>query len=44
LRELAPGVFVVVGDSGKGVEGRPNAGFIARRGVLVVGGLAARAG
>ena len=41
LRELAPGVFVVSGDTGKGVEGRPNAGFIdSPDGVLVVGGLA----
>jgi glyoxylase-like metal-dependent hydrolase (beta-lactamase superfamily II) len=41
LRELAPGVFVVAGDTGKGVEGRPNAGFIeSPAGVLAVGGLA----
>ncbi|MBP2647708.1 MAG: beta-lactamase domain protein [Gemmatimonadetes bacterium] len=41
LRQLAPGVFVVSGDTGKGVEGRPNAGFIdSPAGVLVVGGLA----
>ncbi len=41
LRELAPGVFVVSGDSGKGVEGRPNAGFVVSPGgVLVIGGLA----
>ena len=41
LRQLAPGVFVVAGDSGKGVEGRPNAGFIeSPDGLLVVGGLA----
>ena len=44
LRELAPGVFVVVGDTGKGVEGRPNAGFIVSSGgILVVGGLASPA-
>lgn len=44
LRELAPGVFVVVGDTGKGVEGRPNAGFIVGPdGILVVGGLASPA-
>ena len=41
VRELAPGVFVVSGDSGMGVEGRPNAGFIVSPdGVLVTGGLA----
>lgn len=41
LRQLAPGVFVVTGDTGKGVEGRPNAGFIeSPQGLLVVGGLA----
>jgi glyoxylase-like metal-dependent hydrolase (beta-lactamase superfamily II) len=27
-RELAPGVFAVLGDSGRGSEGRPNAGFV----------------
>jgi len=41
LHELAPGVFVVAGDTGKGVEGRPNAGFmVSPGGILVVGGLA----
>lgn len=41
LRELAPGVFVVAGDTGKGVEGRPNAGLVvSEEGLLVVGGLA----
>ena len=41
LRQLAPGVFVVAGDTGKGVEGRPNAGFVdSPDGLLVVGGLA----
>ncbi len=41
VRELAPGVFLVAGDTGKGVEGRPNAGFIdSADGILVVGGLA----
>jgi glyoxylase-like metal-dependent hydrolase (beta-lactamase superfamily II) len=44
LRELAPGVFVVAGDTGRGVEGRPNAGFIVSPdGLLVVGGLASPA-
>jgi glyoxylase-like metal-dependent hydrolase (beta-lactamase superfamily II) len=35
-RELAPGVFAVVGDTGRGVEGRPNAGFIVTSGGVVV--------
>jgi glyoxylase-like metal-dependent hydrolase (beta-lactamase superfamily II) len=40
-RELAPGVFAVVGDTGRGVEGRPNAGFIVTSaGVVVVDALA----
>ena len=44
LRVLAPGVFLVAGDTGKGVEGRPNAGFIVSSdGLLVVGGLASPA-
>jgi glyoxylase-like metal-dependent hydrolase (beta-lactamase superfamily II) len=44
VRQLAPGVFGVLGDSGKGAEGRPNAGFIdSREGVIVVGGLASPA-
>jgi glyoxylase-like metal-dependent hydrolase (beta-lactamase superfamily II) len=28
VRALAPGVFLVPGDSGRGSEGRPNAGFV----------------
>jgi glyoxylase-like metal-dependent hydrolase (beta-lactamase superfamily II) len=41
VRELAPGVFAVVGDTGRGVEGRPNAGFIVTPdGVVVVDALA----
>ena len=41
MRELAPGVFAVVGDTGRGVEGRPNAGFIVTSaGVVVVDALA----
>jgi glyoxylase-like metal-dependent hydrolase (beta-lactamase superfamily II) len=37
-------VFVVAGDTGKGVEGRPNAGFIVSpAGLLVIGGLASPA-
>lgn len=41
LLRAGPGVFVVRGDTGKGAEGRPNAGFVAtREGVIAVGGLA----
>jgi glyoxylase-like metal-dependent hydrolase (beta-lactamase superfamily II) len=41
LRELAPDVFAVLGDSGRGVEGRPNAGFVVTTdGVLVIDALA----
>lgn len=41
LRRLGPGVYVILGDSGRGVEGRPNAGFIeTSAGIVVVGGLA----
>lgn len=41
LKALAPGVYAVLGDSGKGAEGRPNAGFvITKEGVVAVGGLA----
>jgi glyoxylase-like metal-dependent hydrolase (beta-lactamase superfamily II) len=44
LRRLGAGVYAVLGDSGKGAEGRPNAGFVAtREGVLAVGGLASPA-
>lgn len=44
VRRLASGVYVVPGDSGKGAEGRPNAGFIVtREGVVAVGGLASPA-
>jgi glyoxylase-like metal-dependent hydrolase (beta-lactamase superfamily II) len=40
-RELAPGVFAVLGDSGRGVEGRPNAGFVVTtEGVVVIDALA----
>jgi glyoxylase-like metal-dependent hydrolase (beta-lactamase superfamily II) len=39
--ELAPGVYAVVGDTGRGSEGRPNAGFIVTSdGVVVVDALA----
>ncbi len=40
-RVLAPGIVAVLGDSGKGAEGRPNAGYIdTPSGILVMGGLA----
>jgi glyoxylase-like metal-dependent hydrolase (beta-lactamase superfamily II) len=39
-RELAPGVFAVLGDTGRGSEGRANAGFVVGdSGVLVVDAL-----
>jgi glyoxylase-like metal-dependent hydrolase (beta-lactamase superfamily II) len=44
LRRLAPDVWAVLGDSGKGAEGRPNAGFVATtEGIIAVGGLASPA-
>jgi glyoxylase-like metal-dependent hydrolase (beta-lactamase superfamily II) len=40
-RLLAPGVYAVVGDTGRGSEGRPNAGFIVTsEGVIVIDALA----
>ena len=43
-RRLGAGVYVVLGDSGQGAEGRPNAGFMdTPEGVVVVGGLASPA-
>lgn len=40
-RRLAEGVYAVLGDTGRGSEGRSNAGFIVtRRGVVVVDALA----
>ena len=40
-RRLAEGVYLVPGDTGRGSEGRPNAGFIVtREGVVVVDALA----
>ena len=40
LRRLAEGVYAVLGDSGRGSEGRPNAGFIVTGdGVIVVDAL-----
>ncbi len=39
-RRLADGIYAVPGDSGRGSEGRPNAGFIVtREGVIVVDAL-----
>ena len=44
VRVLAPGVYAVVGDTGRGSEGRPNAGFIVTRdGVVVIDALASPA-
>jgi glyoxylase-like metal-dependent hydrolase (beta-lactamase superfamily II) len=41
VRELAPGVYAVVGDTGRGVEGRPNAGFVVTgEGVVLIDALA----
>lgn len=41
MRLLAPGVYAVVGDTGRGVEGRPNTGFIVtNEGVVVIDALA----
>jgi glyoxylase-like metal-dependent hydrolase (beta-lactamase superfamily II) len=43
-RELAPGVFAVLGDTGRGSEGRPNAGFVVtNEGVVVIDALASPA-
>jgi glyoxylase-like metal-dependent hydrolase (beta-lactamase superfamily II) len=41
VRRLAPGVYAALGDTGKGVEGRPNAGFVVTSdGVVVIDALA----
>ena len=41
---MAPGVYVVLGDSGRGSEGRPNAGFVVTGdGVVVIDALASPA-
>jgi glyoxylase-like metal-dependent hydrolase (beta-lactamase superfamily II) len=41
VRELAPGVYAALGDTGRGVEGRPNAGFVlTSEGVVVIDALA----
>jgi glyoxylase-like metal-dependent hydrolase (beta-lactamase superfamily II) len=43
-RELASGVYAVLGDTGRGSEGRPNAGFVVtREGVVVIDALASPA-
>lgn len=37
IRALAPGVYAVIGDTGRGSEGRPNAGFmVTDDGVVVI--------
>jgi glyoxylase-like metal-dependent hydrolase (beta-lactamase superfamily II) len=44
LQKLGSGVYAVLGDTGTGAEGRPNAGFVdTKDGVLAVGGLASPA-
>lgn len=44
LRRLARDVYAVLGDSGQGAEGRPNAGFIVTaKGIVAVGGVASPA-
>src|SRR2546429_2858917 len=44
VRQVASGVYVVLGDSGRGSEGRPNAGFIVTGdGVVVIDALASPA-
>jgi glyoxylase-like metal-dependent hydrolase (beta-lactamase superfamily II) len=41
VRPLAPGVYAVIGDTGKGSEGRPNSGFVVTdSGVVVIDALA----
>ena len=44
VRALAPGVYAVLGDTGRGSEGRPNAGFVVTgEGVVVIDALASPA-
>ena len=44
VRQLASGVYVVLGDTGRGSEGRPNAGFVVTGdGVVVIDALASPA-
>ena len=41
MRQLAPDVYAVLGDTGRGVEGRANAGFVVTsEGVVVIDALA----
>lgn len=41
LREIGPGIYAVLGDTGRGVEGRSNAGFVVTpAGVVVIDALA----
>jgi len=41
VRRLAPNVYAVIGDTGRGSEGRPNAGFVVTSaGVVVIDALA----
>jgi glyoxylase-like metal-dependent hydrolase (beta-lactamase superfamily II) len=41
LRRLAPGIYAAVGDTGRGSEGRPNAGFVVTdSGVVVIDAMA----
>jgi glyoxylase-like metal-dependent hydrolase (beta-lactamase superfamily II) len=41
VRRLAPDLYAVLGDTGRGVEGRPNAGFlVTAEGVVVIDALA----
>jgi glyoxylase-like metal-dependent hydrolase (beta-lactamase superfamily II) len=41
IRRIAPGVYAAIGDTGRGSEGRPNAGFIVTSaGVVVIDALA----
>lgn len=44
LKRVGRDVYAVLGDSGKGAEGRPNAGFVVtQNGIVAVGGLASPA-
>ncbi|HEV2749563.1 MAG TPA: MBL fold metallo-hydrolase, partial [Gemmatimonadales bacterium] len=44
VRRLAPDVYAVIGDTGRGSEGRPNAGFVVTAdGVVVIDALASPA-
>jgi glyoxylase-like metal-dependent hydrolase (beta-lactamase superfamily II) len=41
VRQIAPGVYAAIGDTGRGSEGRPNAGFIVTsEGVVAIDALA----